>query len=128
MNKAIKWQRSIDGWAFGVCEGLGKSFDINPNLLRALLLLSMFALGTGLLIYLILGFTLPREDELVEYHENKFLGVCERIANKSSIELGVIRVFTIISFLASAGATLLLYIVLHFVLPQNSRIAYGENL
>jgi phage shock protein PspC (stress-responsive transcriptional regulator) len=119
MSKIIKWKRSIDGWGFGVCEGLANSFSINPNLLRAILLLSMFAFGTGLLIYVILGLTLPREDELFEYQNNKFLGVCERIAHKSEIELGLVRVFTIISLFASAGATLLFYIVLHFVLPQS---------
>jgi phage shock protein PspC (stress-responsive transcriptional regulator) len=128
MSEVIKWKRSVNGWAFGVCEGLGESFDINPNLIRAILLLSMFAFGTGLFIYIILGLTLPKEDELIEYHENKFLGVCERIAEKSEIELGLVRVFTIISFFASAGATLLFYIVLHFVLPQkksnNSKLSF----
>jgi phage shock protein PspC (stress-responsive transcriptional regulator) len=115
---SIKWKRSTDGWILGVCEGLGLSFGINPNILRALLLLSMFAFGTGFLIYMILGFTLPKEDAVFEYNESKFLGVCKRISRSSEIELGLVRVFTVVSFIASAGITLILYIVLNFVLPK----------
>ncbi len=119
-----KWKRSIDGWFFGVCEGLGRSFDINPNLLRALLLLSVFAFGTGIFLYLVLGFTLPREDELSDYSDDKFLGVCQRISQRSQIDLGLVRVGAVISFFASAGTTLLLYIILNFVLPEDKRINY----
>lgn len=116
----IKWKRSVNGWLFGVCEGLGESFGINPNLIRAFLLLSVFAFGTGVLLYLVLGLTLPREDELIDYSHEKFLGVCQRVARKSELELGLVRVFAVISFLASAGATLILYIVLNFILDKDS--------
>ncbi len=117
----IKWKRSTDGWILGVCEGLGQSFGINPNILRALLLVSMFAFGTGFLVYMILGLTLPKEDDIFDYSESKFLGVCQRIARSSEIELGLVRVFTVVSFLASAGMTFILYIVLNFVLPKTSK-------
>jgi phage shock protein PspC (stress-responsive transcriptional regulator) len=115
---SIKWKRSTDGWILGVCEGLGQSFGINPNILRALLLLSMFVFGTGFLIYIILGFTLPKEDALFEYNESKFLGVCKRISKRADFELGLVRTFTVFSFFISVGATLIFYIVLNFVLPK----------
>lgn len=46
----------------GVCTGLAKYFDKDVKLVRILtVLLSIFG-GTGLIAYLILGFTLPSED------------------------------------------------------------------
>ena len=122
--ETLKWKRSVNGWFLGVCEGLGDSFDLNPNLLRALLLLSILAFGTGIFLYLILGFTLPREDEISEYKEERFLGVCKRISISSDIEIGLVRVITVFSFFASAGTTLLLYIILNFALPKKNRINY----
>lgn len=120
VNNNKKWKRSESGWLGGVCQGLGNSFNIDPNLMRVIWLLSVFALGTGVLAYLILWFVLPSEDELMEYHENKILGVCKRIAEKTGLELAVVRVLTILSALASLGATALIYLILYFVLPKSS--------
>lgn len=118
VNSNKKWKRSIDGWLGGVCEGLGNSFNIEPNLIRILWVLSIFIFGTGLAIYLILALTLPREDQVMSYHEDKIFGVCKRIAELTGLELGVVRVLAVVSFFASAGTSVLLYIILHFVLPK----------
>lgn len=119
VNNNKKWKRSTDGWLGGVCEGLGHSFNIEPNVMRIFWALSIFVFGTGVLAYIILWFALPREDELMEYHEDKMLGVCKRIAEQTSLELGLVRTLAIISAFASLGTTTLIYIILYFVLPEN---------
>ncbi|MCB9252056.1 MAG: PspC domain-containing protein [Flavobacteriales bacterium] len=45
----------------GVCSGLGKYFNLDPILFRALFLLLLFAGGGGVLLYLILWMVLPME-------------------------------------------------------------------
>ena len=118
INNNKKWKRSVNGWFGGVFEGLGESFNIEPNFLRALWLLSVFIFGTGFLVYLVLFITLPREDQLMSYHEDKIFGVCKRIAEQTGLELGVVRLLAVISFIASVGTATLVYIILHFTLPR----------
>lgn len=117
-TKIKKWKRSQNGWLAGVCEGLGESFDIHPNLIRVLWVASIIFFGTGILAYIILALTLPREDRLYEYQEDKVFGVCKRISDQSGIELALVRTLAVVSFVASLGTSLLLYLILHFVLPE----------
>ena len=118
INNNKKWKRSVNGWFGGVCEGLGESFGIEANLLRILWLASVFIFGTGLLVYIVLALTLPREDQFMSYHEDKIIGVCKRIAEQTGLELGFVRLLAVVSFIASAGTASLLYIILHFALPK----------
>jgi phage shock protein C len=117
-TKPKKWTRSSDGWVSGVFEGLGKSFSIEPNILRLLWLISVLFFGTGILIYLILTFALPREDEYIQYEQPKFLGVCLRLSRRTGIELGLLRLLTVMSVFASFGITLVAYIGMYFFLPE----------
>lgn len=120
-----KWKRSINGWIGGVCEGLAESFELNPNLVRVLWVLSIFIFGTGFVAYLVLWATLPREDELISYHQDKFFGVCKRISEQTGVELALIRLIAVVSAFASFGTTFILYFVLYFLLPQpKNRIHY----
>jgi len=119
LNKAKKWKRSQNGWLAGVCEGLGESFDIHPNLIRILWVVSIIFFGTGILAYIVLALTLPREDRLYEYQEDKFFGVCKRISEQSGIELALVRTLAAVSFIASLGTSALLYLILNFVLPES---------
>lgn len=119
VNNNKKWKRSSRGWLGGVCEGLGHSFNIDPSLMRIIWALSIFAFGTGLLAYVVLWFALPKEDELMDYHGDKLLGVCKRISEQTSMELALVRVLAIVSAIASLGTTTLIYIILYFVLPVN---------
>jgi len=112
----MKWTRSNNGILLGVCQGLGESFKIEPWLLRFLLLFSVFFLGTGFLIYICLGISLPIKGKVMEAKETKLLGVCYRIARHSNIEIGLVRFSFLFFTLISGGIVLLFYFILHFVL------------
>lgn len=47
----------------GVCGGLGEHFGIDPTWIRLLFVLMFFALGSALLIYVILWIIIPLEPE-----------------------------------------------------------------
>ena len=44
----------------GVCGGLGDYFNIDPIFIRLLWILFILAYGTGILVYLIAWFIIPR--------------------------------------------------------------------
>ncbi len=119
-----KWVRNCDGLVAGVCEGLGKRFGMDPWLVRVLWLVSIMAFGTGLLAYIILAFTLPREDRMAEAHQKKVLGVSSRLARATGMEIGLVRALTVTAALMSFGATLVGYVVLYFVIPEGRRSVY----
>lgn len=117
-----QWVRSQDGMVAGVCEGLGREFGIEPWLLRAALLLSVLAFGTGILFYLILWWALPRNDRLAEAYDKRFLGVCAKMARKSGLDIGLVRALTVMLAVFSLGSTLVGYFVLYFVMPEDRRV------
>lgn len=118
INENKKWKRSTEGYIAGVCEGLGQSFQINPNLLRALWVVAVLAFGTGIVLYLLCALLLPREDKLIEYHEDKVLGVCRRISERTGIELPIVRLIAVFSAISSLGLTTIVYVILHFLLDS----------
>jgi phage shock protein PspC (stress-responsive transcriptional regulator) len=120
-----KWVRSPNGILAGVCEGLGESFGMSPWLLRLLWLLSVCALGTGALLYVILAFCLPRTDRLADAERKRVLGVCHRISQRSGIDVGAVRTLCVMLAIASFGATVVGYLVLYFVMPDGrDRLVY----
>lgn len=115
-----KWVRSSEGIVAGVFEGLGKRFDMEPNVLRLIWLISVLIFGSGLLIYLILAWVLPREDKLAEYQQKKILGVCKKISQKYGIELGLVRLLAVGSLIISFGLTLIVYLVMAIVMTDSN--------
>lgn len=118
-----KWVRAKDGMIGGVCEGLGRSFDINPWVLRAFWLAAVLLFGTGLLFYVILWVSLPVAGE-DPYHK-RLLGVCSRIARRTDLDVGLVRALTVLLSLASLGATVVGYVILYFVLEDQSQEQRG---
>jgi phage shock protein C len=45
---------------FGICGGLGEYFDIDPVIFRIIFIVLTFSAGSGILIYLILAFLIPK--------------------------------------------------------------------
>ncbi|MBK23051.1 MAG: hypothetical protein CME70_03505 [Halobacteriovorax sp.] len=119
-----KWVRSKDGWLFGVFEGIGERYDIEPNLLRAVWFLSLFLFGSGIFLYLLMSMVLPREDKLVDFEEPKFLGVCLRLSRNFGVDLGLVRLITVMSFLASFGLAFIAYIAIYIFLPESKERIY----
>jgi phage shock protein PspC (stress-responsive transcriptional regulator) len=121
---SMRWVRAKDGALFGVCKGLARALDIPIGLFRIMWVLSIFFLGAGVGLYLILAISLPREDKTHEAMQPWLLGVCSKIAKRTYLEVGVVRFLTICLSLLSMGATVVGYIVLYFVLenkePQSS--------
>ena len=117
-NRKNIFVRSGNGILSGACEGIGKNMGIDPWLLRIALILSTLVFGTGVFLYAIISFTLPREDRMRLYDRQKFLGVCHRLSRRYGIDLGLIRTLFVLSAIASLGATLIAYIVFHIVIDN----------
>ena len=116
----MKWVRANDGAIFGVCKGIARTLDIPVGLLRLIWILSVLFLGAGILLYLMLAITLPREDKAAEALQPWLLGVCSKIALRTDLEVGIVRFLAVSLSLISLGATVVGYIVLYFVLDNKS--------
>ena len=53
----------------GVCGGLGEYLDIDATFIRLAFVFAFFALGTGLLVYFIMGLVIPEKP--IGYKEPK---------------------------------------------------------
>lgn len=50
------------GKLFGVCEGIGQYFNIDPSIVRLIFLVAFFYKGWGVIPYIILTIALPNND------------------------------------------------------------------
>lgn len=123
----MKWVRAQDGVIFGVCKGLAKAFDVPVGLFRLIWIASVLFLGAGLWLYLLLAVSLPREDKAVQALDPVLLGVCSRIAVKTQVEVGVVRFLAICLALMSMGATIVGYVVLYFVIDQQTKPQVSDS-
>jgi len=58
------YRSRTDRMISGVCGGLGKYLGIDPTLIRLVfVLLLLFGVGSGLILYIILMFIVPEEPE-----------------------------------------------------------------
>ena len=64
MEKRLYRSRS-DRMIWGVCGGLAKYFDIDPTIVRAIAVLSIFLGSVGIWAYIILAIVVPLEDSKV---------------------------------------------------------------
>ena len=58
-DKKKLYRSADDRWLAGVCGGIAEYFDIDSTLIRVLFILFGFAVGGGLLIYIILWIIMP---------------------------------------------------------------------
>jgi phage shock protein PspC (stress-responsive transcriptional regulator) len=115
-NPRLRFVRSKDGWVAGVCKGLANTFDLSPGLVRIIFLIATLWFGVSIGIYLVFAISLPREDKLNKAYESKVLGVCARISQRFSFEVGLVRFLAILAALTSFGFFILAYIVLYFAM------------
>jgi phage shock protein PspC (stress-responsive transcriptional regulator) len=116
----MKWVRANDGAVFGVCKGIARTLDIPTGLLRVIWIISVLFFGAGILLYLMLAITLPREDKAAEALQPWLLGVCSKIALRTDLEIGIVRFLAVSLSLISMGATVVGYIILYFVLDDKA--------
>lgn len=116
-----RWVRADDGIIGGVCLGLARQFDLSPWLIRIILLLSVFFFGSGLLLYIACLISFPRSDRMEKAHEKMVLGVCARIGKRGDVEVGLARFIALFLLCTTAGAAIIGYIILHFVLDQPNK-------
>ncbi len=114
------WTRSPNGWLAGVCQGVGERFDIKPNVIRIIWFLSVFFIGAGLVFYIICALCLPVQGREEYARQPKLLGVCYRLSEKLNVDVGLLRIVTVLIGLGSLGTTALAYIVIHFLLGSST--------
>ncbi|MCB0406976.1 MAG: PspC domain-containing protein [Bdellovibrionales bacterium] len=125
MNPSIKWYRSDDGVLAGVCKGLSEALELEVGLIRMGFILFTIFGGSGLLLYFGLALSLPRKDRLSLAYDSKVLGVCAKLARRLEIEVGLVRFLMLMSAVISFGLTILIYFVLYFILPNETRSSHS---
>lgn len=114
----------------GVCGGLGESTGIDSDLIRAAFLLSIFAGGMGIVLYLILWIIFPELDFGEETREKHLFagvqrtdhgrllaGVCSGLAEHLDWDVSIIRILLIVIVLAG-GIGIPLYLILWILMPM----------
>ncbi|MEZ4272827.1 MAG: PspC domain-containing protein [Myxococcota bacterium] len=129
--------RAADGHIAGVCAGLGQRFGVPPTLLRIIWLVAAIFYGTGILLYAVLWWILPRQNALpVEpglwerrpdgsrrppcartAQDRKFLGVCGGIARRYQIDTSLVRLGALSLFTLSGGLALVVYLAAAICMP-----------
>ena len=57
------YRNQKNGVLFGVCEGLGEYFNIDPVFIRIIWILALICYGTGAIAYLLACFLIPNKSE-----------------------------------------------------------------
>lgn len=129
--------RSVDNRkVFGICGGIAEYLDIDPALMRILLLVfTIFGGGLFLLMYIILYFIIPsrngtrqpltldvasfKDKRIKRIVNNRILaGVCGGLGNYLSIDPTIIRIiFVILDILTGILPLLVLYLTMIWVIP-----------
>ena len=118
----LEWARDPDGWLSGVCLLFARRQKIPVAMVRIAWILATFFFGSGLFSYFILALSLPLQGDREKAYQKRFLGVCRRISLRTGHEIGLIRLLAVLSFFVSIGASLLIYIILNLLMPEQRRI------
>lgn len=70
MEKKKIYRSTTDKKFAGVCGGIAEYLDVDATLIRlAVVLLSLFSVGTGILIYIIVAIILPQNPGYTPYQD-----------------------------------------------------------
>lgn len=116
--QSYTWTRSNNGMIAGICQSIADSLQIGVWVVRALWLFSIFFLGTGFLVYIVLWICLPSVSDPDLGLNKKIFGVCARIGRRGDMPVGLARTIATTLFLFSAGSVVVGYIVLYFLIPE----------
>lgn len=118
--KSKKWVRPKDSPIAGVCGAFSGALGIDVMIIRVIWLISGLIFGTGICLYLICWFFFPSEEKQFEADEPAFLGVCYRIAQRTGIEVSVIRVLYVLSIPVTGTLSIWGYFIAHLLIPKVS--------
>jgi phage shock protein PspC (stress-responsive transcriptional regulator) len=124
------WYRSKEGLIAGVCRGIAERFGIETWIVRLVWLLATLYFGIGLMLYFFLVVALPLKGNSEKNKEKMILGVCAKLANRVSWDVGLTRAACMFLGLSSLGTTIVGYIILYFLLedePQKKKNGEGEH-
>ncbi len=130
--------RAADGLVAGVCEGIARRFGVSSLLVRLLWLGAVLLFGTGVLLYLVMWWIVPREDRVpVETTaweqlpdgrrrpyfrrttvDRKLLGVCGGFARRFGVDASLVRLGVLTAATMSAGLVLIAYLVAALLMPS----------
>jgi len=140
--------RSPNGMLGGVCEGMAQRYDVPVGLIRLSWLISVFFIGTGLLLYFLLWWIVPRadavpaeatawgRDEVGQLQapwartqvDRMFLGVCGGLARRWQVDPSLVRLCAVGLAIMSLGTSILIYLLGAVVLPSQSEASHHPNL
>lgn len=123
-----RWVRlSDDKVLAGVSSGLARQLGIDPWVLRLIWVLASFAtFGGAALLYIVCVICFPLDSRIDEARQKMILGVCSRVEQRGDMEVGLARFLACMLLLATGGAALIGYIVLHFVLSQQTKTTNSQ--
>ena len=130
--------RSTNGVLGGVCDGLAHRYDVPVGVIRLAWLASVLLLGTGVLLYMVLWWVVPRRDSLpiepVIWQRDEFgrpqaplaktevdrmfLGVCGGLARRWQMDPSLVRLATISLAFVSLGSSVVIYLIAALVMPS----------
>ena len=119
----MKWIRARDGALFGVCKGIARALEMPVGIVRLTWIACILLGGVGLGVYLLLAISLPREDKAYSALEPRLLGVCVKLAKKTSLEVGIVRFIALCLLFASLGLTSVLYLIGYFAMDDQDNVA-----
>lgn len=122
----LEWARARDGWLSGVCLLFARRLKIPVAMVRIAWILAAFLFGSGIFSYFIFAISLPLQGGREKAYRKRFLGVCRRISLRTGHEIGLIRLLAVLSFFVSAGASLLIYIMLNLLMPEQGQSLPAE--
>jgi len=111
-------QRSDDRILAGVCSGIAERLNVGPWGIRLLWILFMLCWGTGVFAYVLAVFAFPNAEKVNEHQAARVLGVCWRLSQAINIDVGILRFLALFVGIGSLGTFLIVYVVLHLLLPQ----------
>ncbi len=81
-------KRDLDNKVFlGVCSGLSEYFNIDANVIRFIFIIFTFFFGVGIIIYLILGFTMSINEDRVVVTKSSKITMKEENTNKKTVNI-----------------------------------------
>ena len=123
------YKREEDKIISGVCSGLGKSFDIDTQIIRALFVIGALIGGSTVVLYLILALIMPVEPkELIhiapksklyrDTDDSIIAGVCSGLGHFFNVDATIVRVISISILFLTAGIAIFIYIGLYLAVAK----------